>query len=206
MNGLIIKTIKDAKVQVAEYGESIIDLFTENETWENVPFVSEAVKILTIRDIYHKNKIIRNYQAFIVAINKVDQKIIDNFLETLKEKEEEKLEDMMETIFDIIIDSHKPIKAQLLGNLLTSLACNKITEKDYNSLVLTIYSASVSALYALPDFLKKNHYTTYKSGTGAVENEGLLFSLGVATRYGNMFRLDDRGITLAKYGFKLDIK
>jgi len=203
---VITETVKDAKEGCLEFGEVVVDLFTDDEVLAGIPIVSTAVNLLNIKDSYHTNRMARNYISFVIAINTLKQEEIENFLETLNKKEENELEEMMETIFDIIVDSHKPIKAELLGNLLKSLARNEITEKEYNSLALTIYSASVSALYALPDFLKKNHYIVYKSSSSAVENEGLLFSLGVGTRHGNMFRLDDRGINLAKYGFELSVR
>ena len=72
------------------------------------------------------------------------------------------------------------------------------------ALSLMIYASSVAALLALPDFFKNNGNKAYTDKADAVKNEGLLLSLGVGTRYGNMFRIDDRGIKLAKYGFKLE--
>jgi len=171
---------------------------------ENVPLVSEAIKILNIKDIYHKNKIKRNYASFIKAINQMNHDEIDKFLEKLM-PDLKISEDIAETIFDIIIDAQKPIKAEVIGNLSISLARDEINLDEYNTLSLMIYASSVAALLALPDFLKSNDYKLYKSQPSAVENEALLFSLGIGTRHGNMFRIDDRGMKLAKYGFKLNI-
>lgn len=54
---IILKTLKDAKEQVASYGETIIDLAVDNEAWENVPIVDHAVKFLKINDVYKKNRL-----------------------------------------------------------------------------------------------------------------------------------------------------
>ena len=201
---LISNTIKDSKKEFAQYGEIVIDLAVDNETWESVPLVSEAVKILNIRDVYHKNKIKRNYASFITAISEMNQGEIDNFLNKLIPNKEIS-EDVAETVFDIIIDAQKPIKAEVLGNLSISLARDKISLDEYNTLALMIYACSVAALLALKDFLVNNDNKLYKSQPNANSNEALLFSLGVATRTGTMFRIDERGKNLAKYGFRLSI-
>ncbi len=201
---LITDTIKDAKNEVAHYLEVFIDMTTDNEVLDNVPLVSEAVKILNIKDAYHINKIKRNYAAFIKSVIQMNEHESNNFLN--KFMQDNKIaESVAETIFDIIIYAQKPIKAEVLGNLSKSLARNEITLEEYDTLSLMIYASSIASLQALPKFLKENDNKSYASQSSGIKNEALLFSLGIATRHGNMFRIDERGIKLAKYGFELEV-
>lgn len=200
----IISTINDAKEQVASYGELLIDLAAESETWGNVPLVEHATKILSIKDIYQKNKLKRNYAAFVHAASKMNAQEAQSLLEKFHSNEPLS-EDVAETIFDVIVGSQKPIKALVLGNLLVALAKEYINLDDYNLLALMVHSCSVAALLALPKFLDSNGGKLYLSRPGAVDYEGLLFSLGVGTRHGNMFRIDERGSQLAQYGLNCTV-
>lgn len=201
---IILKTLKDAKEQVASYGETIIDLAVDNETWENVPIVDHAVKVLKINDVYKKNRIKRNYEKFIKAIEGLDQEQITKFAEeTFNNKTELSIE-ASETIFEIIVESQKPIKAEILGNLTYFLAKGNIRLEDYNNLLLIVQNASVTALRALPKFLESNGGKTSKLANGGVAEEPLLLSLGVAKRLRDTFQLDKTGQQLAKFGFRVE--
>ncbi|ARR51892.1 hypothetical protein ETN89_20540 (plasmid) [Photobacterium damselae subsp. damselae] len=200
----IINTIKGSKNDLAHYAETVVDLVIDNEFWENVPIVEHAIKLLNIRNLYYKNRLKRNYAAFILSVGTMNDAEINKYSEILFSSGDLGIESA-ETIFEIISESEKPIKAELLGNLSVSLSRQQISLEDYNTILLVIQSASVAALRALQAFLNANGLSRYKSGYGRIKEEGLLLSLGVATRYGNMFRINDIGILLATHGLKLNV-
>lgn len=203
---LIRNAVKDSKDEVAKFGEIAIDLATDNEAWANVPLVTYAVGLLKIKDAYKVNKLKRNYAAFIGSIDTLGPKEQKQLLDRLRSEGEDQLsEDVAETIFDVIIEGHKPIKAKVLGNLLCALARGDISIEDYNTMALMIQACSVAALQALPKFLQGNNLKSHKSGMGAVPCEALLFSLGVGTRNGTMFRIDATGILMARHGFMVTV-
>jgi len=199
----IIDTISGAKTELASYVEQGIDLTTDNSIWENVPIVDQATKLLNIHDIYKKNKIKRNYEAFLKSVGTMNDVEVLNFSKTLFKNDELSAESA-ETIFEIVADSEKPLKAELLGKLTLALSKNEIRLEDYNTILLIIQSASIAALRALPSFLLSNQNSCHKSSPGGIPEEGLLFSLGIAMRHGNMFRIDRTGSLLAKHGFGID--
>jgi DNA-directed RNA polymerase subunit F len=201
----LMRIIVDAKEQFAAFGEVVVDLATENEAWENVPIVDYATKILKVNDVRKKNKIKRNYAAFLKSVSSMDEIEINKYKELLFSGNEMS-EEVAETIFDILLNSSKPIKASVLGNLSVALARNDIDIEEYDTLALIIQSCSISALKALPEFIKNNNMNTYKSRNTGSKEEPLLLSMGVATRVGSMFRLDSRGENIAAFGFNLEIK
>ena len=138
---VIKKTVVDAKTQFSSYGEQLFDLAVDNEAWENIPLVDQATKILNIRDVYRKNRIKRNYAAFIDSVKDIDKSGEQHFLDLMSTDVQE-TEDIAETIFEIITESEKPIKSRLLGNLLKALAMNKINLSDFDTLTLLMIRLS----------------------------------------------------------------
>lgn len=206
MRNVIQATIKDAKEQVSHFGEVVIDLASDNEAWANVPLVEHAVKILKIKDAYKTNKIKRNYADFIHSINALSDIDKTELFRRFNPDEKDAFpEETAEVIFDVIADSQKPVKARVLGNLLGALARKEINQEEYDTLSLIVQGCPVVALIALPDFLESNNWLSYQSGFNPSVYESRLFSLGVGTRHGNMFRLDALGIKLAKHGFNLGV-
>lgn len=199
----IIDTISGAKNELASYAEQVIDLAVDNELWENVPIVEHATKLLNIHDIYKKNKLKRNYAAFIEAVGKMDEEEIASFSKILFSNDDV-AEETAETIFEIIVESEKPLKARLIGRLSLALAKQELGLKEYNTIALIIQSSSIAALMALPLFLASNNNSCHKSGIGSIPEEGLLFSLGIAKRHGNMFRIDETGQLLAIHGYGIE--
>jgi hypothetical protein len=202
--GTLVQTVKDAKEQIAHFGEAAIDLASDNEVWKDVPLVEHAVKLLHIRDTYNTNKIKRNYAAFVSAVGKTNPSETQTLLGKLTQ-DDPLTEDTAETIFDVIVTAQKPVKAGVLGNLTLALARGKVDLDEYHTLALMLQSCSIAALLALPAFLQANNSSLHKRHPGPVENEALLFSLGVGTRHGNMFRIDERGKRLAEFGFGLTV-
>ncbi|PKG59076.1 hypothetical protein, partial [Shewanella sp. GutDb-MelDb] len=161
------------------------------------PIVAEAVKILAIKDVYQKNKIKRNYEAFIDGVGQPDSEKLYEKLSNGSGIDEE----CAEVIFDTIVTSIKPLKAKILGQLIVGLANGKLNVSEYKTLAYIIHSCSIPALLALEKYYQNNN-SSVKNMSARLENEGLLISLGVATRQVNKFRIDELGEKLAKYGMK----
>ena len=81
----------------------------------------------------------------------------------------------------------------MLGKLSVALLRRELRLDDYNTIILLIQSSSIAGLRALPYFLSLNSFSCHKSSVGGIPEEGILFSLGVAMRHGNMFRIDKMG-------------
>ena len=201
---VIVESVKNAKVEMASYAEEAIDLAVDNELWENVPIVEHANRILNIRDIYKKNKLKRNCAAFIEAVSELNEDEVAAYQGILFSGDQ-LAEETAETIFDIVSESEKPIKAEIIGRLSLALAKYQVSLEEYYTISLIIQSASVAALKALPAFLDSNGNICHKSSPGGIPEEGLLLSLGVAMRHGNMFRIDETGQRLARFGFGIDV-
>ena len=205
MRSLILSTIKNAKEEFAHYGESVIDLAVDDEAWESVPLVDQAIKLLTIKDIYKKNKLKRNYQSFIEAVKIMDKNEIDKYFNILNENGSLLSEEVTETIFDIITESEKPLKTKILGNLSVALSRCEINLDDYYTLALIIQVGSIPALNAILSFMEESNFKGHINSAGNIDEEGLLVSLGIALRFGTGFRLDKRGMKLAEFGLNIKI-
>lgn len=201
---VIVSTIKDAKEHVASYGEALIDLAVDNDAWSNIPLVEHAVKILNIADTYKLNLLKRNYAAFIKAVSCLDSGEAELLLQKIK-LNTELSEESTEVIFHVIVNSFGSLKSELLGNSLVAVARGSINLEEFNTLALIVESGSIAALRCLPAFLDGNENKLYRSIPSAAPHEGLLFSLGVATRHGNMFRLDENARKLAEFGFGIQL-
>lgn len=199
------KTLTGAKEDIASMAESVVDLATDNEALEQVPIVEYAIKALNIRDQWHKNRIKRNYFEFIKSVSELNFQEIERHAEILKLGGDIGVE-TAETIFEIILESEKPLKAELIGKLSKALAKNTLNLEYYNTLALLIQASSVAALRALPEFIKANGGSCCKRSNGGVPQEGLLLSLGVATRIGSIFQVDVIGQALAIHGFGIEAR
>ena len=203
---VIKKTVVDAKTQFSSYGEQLFDLAVDNEAWENIPLVDQATKILNIRDVYRKNRIKRNYAAFIDSVKDIDKSGEQHFLDLMSTDVQE-TEDIAETIFEIITESEKPIKSRLLGNLLKALAMNKINLSDFDTLTLLIQSSSIPALRAVTKFTETHNSIVriYRKEHSLIS---LLGSIGLLIRDANAngFRLTQLGLMTLIYAYELDLK
>lgn len=206
MHKALYNTLKNAKEDVMKYGELVIDMATDNEVWANVPLVEHAVRVLKIKDILKLNILKRNYAVFIKSLENLNTEERLQLLDKLNSESDDNLsEDVAETIFDVIAEGHKPIKAKVLGNLLCALARGDISKENYYTMALMIQACSVAALQALPKFLQDNDAKSHQNRPGAVPCEALLFSLGVGTRHGNLFRIDETGVLMARHGFLITV-
>jgi len=103
-------------------------------------------------------------------------------------------------MLSILIEGEKPIKSMILGNLLNALVNKRIKPKDFEEMTLIVQAASVPALKSLPLFFKKTKGKPYSHARTLMNEEALLSSMGIISRYGNRVALSELGKKLYSYG------
>lgn len=195
----IISTAKEAKEHIAELGEVGLDFITENDVVAQIPVVSLAVRTLNIKDSYQKFRLKRNAIAFYESVCSLDNDDVDRLHEEIKSNSKFS-EEFIDTTISILLESEKPIKSSIYGNIVNALAEKKITPAEFEDLSLLVQSASIPALLSIPKFFKRSKNKTYLD-LKLIPEEPLLLSIGVCYRYGNIFRISALGIMLHAYGF-----
>lgn len=202
----LLETLNRHKDYVAELGDAALkfdlaDLTKETavnlEVMESVPILKYFAKAYSVKELYQQIRLQRNCEAFLKAVQAVDntniQKLADIF---------EKNPDALDTLLSVLFDSAKPLKAEIMGNLVQAVTTGAISADDFDELSLLLLSASIPALRALKDFFEKtsdgSHYTVKPHVVG----EPLLFSLGVCARHGNKFEISRLGYVLNKFGMR----
>lgn len=202
---LVLKnTIFKQKADVMSLAEDVVDNFIINEdVIKEVPIVKYAVSVLNIKDTYHQARLLKNYKAFIEAVQDMNEEEKEIYFEKICVNEQI-ADDVIDSMYGILLESEKDIKAKVMGNLVKALVNDNINLKDYNTLLLLIQSSSVPSILALENFLAFTNGKVYLHKT-QIKEEALLFSAGVATRDGTNFRLNEYGVLIAKYGLLLEI-
>jgi len=103
----------------------------------------------------------------------------------------------------LLLDSNKPVKAEITGRLFATVAARKLTVEDFDTLCLIVLSASIPALMTLKEFCDglggfclSSDSLSSVGMTGKYPGEPLLLSLGVAFR-------DRDGLKISALGQKL---
>lgn len=196
----IIGTIRRSADTVAEGADAIKDLLTDSEAVEQIPVFSAAVKILNIRDIFMQQRLERNCRSFLAAVEGADLDKVEEMRLRL-ESDPDYLGDFTDTVMSVLIEGQKPIKGQLIGKLVMALSTEAITLEEFQSLSQIVQAALAPALTALKVFIDRNGGKLYLSGHGLIQEEPLLISIGLGSRFGNMFRVSELGGKLYVHGF-----
>jgi len=186
---LLVETLtehKDVFAEVADVGL---------EAAGAIPIFGWAVKAWNVKNTFQAKKLYRNTQTFLKSSSITDaQQFIGRF-SSEREKDE-----LCDSVIQVLIDSEKPLKAQLVSNLLNSIYEGKIPVPDANQLLLIILNASVPALMALELFFRTspNGYTSTRS-PDAQTLSPLLMSMGIIHVHGNMTRVTKLGQLLYQH-------
>lgn len=201
----VAKLIKNSIVEISDHA---LNLASDDEILGEIPFVKYITSINKVRDVYTARKIHKNVMSFLKALRQTDEEIVI---------EEENYEEFVDTLSLILIESEKPVKAQVIGNLVKSYAQREIDFTTFNHLCLIVHSASVPAIYNLAlcaneemlvaiDKLNESHTSQKTYGiapnistriVGVTTVTPLLSSLGVIDQ--NDY-LNGYGMALVKYG------
>ncbi len=190
-------TISGSEEFLADLGDTAIDSVIESDTLSKIPFLSWVYQVFKIKHNYHLKKIQKNTKSFLEALRGGNSDKIFSLLSKISSDEKYK-EEFADTLLNIILESEKPFKAKVLGNLLIAFSEENITQEDFDNLCLLLISASIPSLKALISFKHKDK--SKLSAEQTMINESLLFSLGVGFRYGSKFQISNLGEKLYNLG------
>lgn len=197
----ILQTLSDATEFSAELIDTALQVGTDSEVLERVPIVSWGVKMLQIRDIFQRNRFVKNCSAFVEALKKDEE--IEARLKVFFEKNSLETNDVLDTTQMILVESEKPLKVEMFARLLRNRVSGQIGAEEFRKIALMIYAASIPALESIPAFFNRNG-GLFNQNNGSVPEEPLLLSLGVAARYGSNFRVDEIGQKIFDICFRGD--
>ena len=185
---------------LATLSDSVVSLATESKVLDNVPFASYIVKAFSLKEAFHLWRLDRNCKAFMSALREGDTSGLSEYLRKTADDPEHRWE-LEDTTLQILIESEKPIKAEILGRLLLATKDEKLSPNEYETLTLILIGGSVPALQALPKFFETSGGENFLHDRSLGGIEPLLVSLGVATRYGTKFEVTELGRRLFEFGF-----
>lgn len=193
----LLETLKDSKNFIAALADTAIDAVIDSGALGHIPVISWFVQARDVVDIHQLKKLQKNVKAFLDAASALDETQLNALHEQFR-SDDTFAEEFTDTTVQILFESEKPIKAAILGRLISALARQLITKDDFDSLSLVVLSGSVPALKSLESFCTKSGFAVTQNH---VPEEPLLLSLGIASRYGSSFTISDLGKKLYNFGF-----
>lgn len=198
-----MKAVKDTLQQHVDSVAGALDtgaaLATDSEILSDIPIIGTGLKLLQARDTFMEVRFRRNCIALLEACERVDVKARQDAMEALA-ADPSRFEDFADTLLLIATDSSKPLKASIVGNLLSALMEEQLSYATYNDLVHIVHAASIPALLALKSFFTRTLGLTGRTGY-VVHEEALLLSTGLASRHGNKLTVSELGFLLNSFGF-----
>jgi hypothetical protein len=192
--------IEESGKFLAQLSESVISLGTKSNILEKVPFVSFIVNAFALKENFHLWRLERNCRAFMAALQEGDTANLSEFLRDISNDAKRRWE-LEDTTLQILIESEKPIKAEILGRLLLAVKDKKLPPEKFETLSLMLINASVPAINALPTFYERSGGRDFMHGQNLGSFEPLLVSMGVAFRNGDKFQIDECGRDMFQLGF-----
>jgi hypothetical protein len=201
----LIKTIRQSAESIAEGIDAIKDLAADGTVLENIPIASTAVKVLRIKDAFSQNRLERNCREFLRAMSTSSPVDVEGLNAALSDQPDG-ADEFTDTVVSVLIEGQKPIKASLLGRLVVALSQGRITFEEFEQLSQIVHAAPVPSLNAIPKFFARSGGSASMNGTGRIEEEPLLMSLGAATRFGTGFYVSRLGKQLYEIGFEGQVR
>lgn len=202
----LINVMKESAINFADHS---INLATDQDVLQELPVVKYLVSLYKIGEIYKQQKVYKNAMAFLNAIKHSE------FVLPVENKD---YDEFVDTMSLILMESEKPIKAKIAGNLTKSFAEQLINFDTFNHLCLLVFTASVPVLKVLascatPEFLedienakekhggiqpevylklrRTNGSSTLLKSMGVLVEETVLNGYGIALiLYGKMYEID----------------
>ena len=172
-------TLSEAADSIAAVTDLSIDVALEEGTLSKIPIVSTAVAVLKIKDAYAQARLKRNVAAFFNATRDGDRAQYEKLFQTLAVDDRAR-DDFVDTAMGILTEAERPLKAQLLGNLIRALSEGRIDYDCYDELSLIIQAASVPALRDIPQYFNREcRRLTEEGHSASVGSTGYLVGLGL---------------------------
>jgi len=207
----LVDGVRDAKEVLVEIANRTADAAIDSDVLRKVPVVSAVIAVTGFCDAMMSVKLSRNVAAFLRA---ADKGASHKALETLYEKvmgDPRFRDDVPDTIVQLLLDSHKPVKAEIVGRLFAAVAAQRLSVDDFNTLCLLVLAASIPALHALDSLCTGlGNFTLHDDSifshglSRLVEEEPLLLGLGVASRDRTGLHISVLGQKLYVLGFEND--
>jgi len=206
----LVDGVKDAKEVLVEIANRTAEAAIDTDVLKKVPLVSAVIAVTGFCDAMMSVKLSRNVAAFLRA---ADKGASHEALERLYEKvmgDPRFRDDVPDTVVQLLLDSHKPVKAEIVGRLFAAVAAQRLSVDDFNTLCLLVLAASIPALHALYSLCAglgnfTLHDDSYSHGPSRrVEEESLLLGLGVASRDRTGLHISVLGQKLYVLGFETD--
>ncbi|MFD2520368.1 hypothetical protein [Emticicia soli] len=186
---VVFETATGATEILTEITDQVLSFFSESQILDNIPIVSWAVGALKIKDNYQMYRLRRNCYDFLKAFKDSDDMLLQKYRERIEENSEW-AEEFFDTTLAILLEAEKPLKAYMLGKLIVAGSKGLVTHQEFEELSLIIQYGSIPALKALKIYFDSGEpIKNYSDG----KLEPLLFSLGVAWRYGSGFNVSELG-------------
>lgn len=206
----LVDGVKDAKEVLVEIGNRTAEAVVDSELFKKVPVVSAVIAFTGFCDAVMSVKLSRNVAAFLRA---ADSGSTPEELEGLHEKvmgDPRFRDEVPDTVVQLLLDSHKPVKAEIVGRLFAAVAVRKLSVDDFNTLCLMVLAASLPALDALQRFCDGLGGFTLPDDSMSfgvfrpVPEEPLLLGLGVVSRDRTGLNVSVLGQKLYVFGFEND--
>lgn len=194
-------TAKDASESAAALTDIGIDAVLEDGALDGIPIVSSAISILKIKDSFISARMKRNVAAFYNAARSGEKDKISACFEEIS-KNAERYTDFVDTALSIIIESHRPLKAALLGRLIVSLSERKISYEEYDELALIVAEGSIAALRDVPHYFEQE-YARISEGIqiSATPTAAHLVSLGLMNLHSMPQKVSPLGVSMYLHAF-----
>lgn len=198
--------VRHASTELLEVCELGVDYLIGSDVLDDIPVISSIKALFDAKDKFSIVKIKRNYSQLVSSTQGMDQNAVKYLISTLTAGTE-KADEAAETILDIISNSERPLKAEILGNLIMALSSKQIEIDDFNTLLHILRASSIPAIRALKTFLEENdNKSGIQDAMGGNKQESLLMSIGAIKRHGTALHLSEWGAALAFYGLRIAVK
>ena len=131
------KFLKDSLIEVADH---TVNLLSDSEVLGEIPIIKYVSSVNKLADTYKSRKMHKNAIEFLSSLDPNENEIVI---------ENEDYDEFVDTISLILIESEKPIKAKIVGNLTRAYGNEELDFDTFNQLCLIVFSASIPAIYNL---------------------------------------------------------
>lgn len=148
-------SVKALKEPIVDVIEIMADGAMNDGLLKDIPIVGWASKAYNIRETYQLAKLHRNARLFIGALSNDDHAEIARIADRFDDNKAEYSE-FIDVTMAVLLETIKPQKVIIIGNLVSALINNKIEGAKFLSLSEIVYSTSWFSLNALSKYMLIN--------------------------------------------------
>ena len=201
--GTLCSAIRDTVVEsesfLVEIGDVALDTMSDDELWQSIPVVKWAIAFLRVKDVYQLNRLRRNVKSFLEAASRGDREKLRRCICKISE-DQSRAEDFADNLLENLLNSTKPLKSEIIGNLIVALAEGKLSYEQFDTCVLVVQHAAIPSIRALRSF---------SDGTKRMNREQeipLLIAAGFCYRTVTETKTSPVADLICEFGFHADRK